>query len=200
MIFPSSSHHPLPSHSCLPLLNFVKLSPQRTFSLCLPAAYQRPGSPVPPPACLCRCSWTHEGSFSACPQEFRGTHRYRITGPRQRREKRKALAMFILMKDNVAWVIARCSQQWFSTMPGGEQTKHSVRRWKVNVGNMTMFVALQHLDAEEASVCYLCLFKDICDVPTWEFVTKHSFYGNGAFKPSFELESDKSSGSDLGSL
>lgn len=57
-----------PSSSCLPLLNFVKLSPRRTFLLCPPAAYQRPGSPAPPPACLCRPGWTRAGRFSAGPE------------------------------------------------------------------------------------------------------------------------------------
>ena len=88
MISPSSRHSPA-SGSCLPLLNFVKLSPRRTFSLCPPAAYQRPESPAPPPACLCRPGWTRAGRFSEGLWGLSGTRRYRRECPGQRGERRR---------------------------------------------------------------------------------------------------------------
>lgn len=93
-----SPHPPPPnppaSSSCLPPLNFVKLSPRRTFSLCPPAAYQRTGSPAPPPACLCRPGWTRAGRFSAGLGGLSDTRQCKRECPGQREKRGRLRVLF----------------------------------------------------------------------------------------------------------
>lgn len=112
---------------CSWLETLLKLSPHITFSLCLPAAYQRPQSPSLPPACLCRLGWTRAGRFSIGPVGFLGSRWYRRECPGERWERGRLSFVSIHLK-RFGEVRPRCSLSLFSTIPWAKQTKHSMRR------------------------------------------------------------------------
>lgn len=112
-----------------------KLSPRRTFSPCPSAAYQRAGSPAPPPACPGRPGWTRAGRFSRGLAGLSDTRRYRRECPGQRGEKRDAWDFIYSCGRRLAQA-PRCGN--FSKTPGGGAKKQSMRRWG---GEMATFAA-----------------------------------------------------------
>lgn len=154
------SNDPSPAPTPLPLLKLcTKLSPRRTFSPLLPAAYQRAASRAPPPVCPCRPGWTRAGRSSAGPGGLSGTRRCRRECP-GRRERRWGevrggwvLALFTVLRDAATGVFsARCSQWRLFRYARGEAGEPSVR---VQCREMVMHAALQRSAAGKVLMFWL---------------------------------------------